>query len=357
VEAQYTCFSNLHHWLRVGGLAIHLVPDAGELDRKGRWKDHCNHYYSEAFFRFLASENGYEVLSLAYLAQLVCVSLRKTTDCEFTSHRDAFLDRIDCRSGGTVYPGINDRNREGGDEAATTSQIHFDPASRSTPSALLRTWGNSQGRLTRTSILNVLADVFAHDSYLEIGVFRGRNYRNVACQSKISVDPNDRWYTPTFQMTSDEFFAINESTFDLVFIDGLHRAHQVVRDVENALRVLEPGGTIVCHDVNPRREIHQRPEKQSPIWTGDCWKGWVRLRESRPDLEMLVVNQGSGCGVIRRGRQQTLDSLPEELTWQGLAKNRREWLGLVDENEFLEKVLEWKRAAGEQGSAVGNSAD
>ena len=30
-----------------------------------------------------------------------------------------------------------------------------------------------------------------------------------------------------FHLTSDEFFANNEKKFDLIFIDGLHEAHQV----------------------------------------------------------------------------------------------------------------------------------
>ena len=50
-EAQYICFLNIHNCLRGGGVAVSIVPDVGELDRHGAWKDHCNHYYSHEFSR------------------------------------------------------------------------------------------------------------------------------------------------------------------------------------------------------------------------------------------------------------------------------------------------------------------
>ena len=52
-------------------------------------------------------------------------------------------------------------------------------------------------------------------------------------------------------MTSDAFFLQNKQLFDLIFIDGLHHSHQVLRDINNALRWLSPSGTIVLHDCNP----------------------------------------------------------------------------------------------------------
>jgi hypothetical protein len=39
-------------------------------------------------------------------------------------------------------------------------------------------------------------------------------------------------------MTSDEFFEINKSTYDIIFIDGLHIDEQVERDIINGLKIL-----------------------------------------------------------------------------------------------------------------------
>ncbi len=48
-SSQYECFLIAHDCLKVGGIAIHLVPDINELEDKRRWEGHCNNYYSEAF--------------------------------------------------------------------------------------------------------------------------------------------------------------------------------------------------------------------------------------------------------------------------------------------------------------------
>jgi hypothetical protein len=141
-----------------------------------------------------------------------------------------------------------------------------------------------------------------------------------------------------YQMTSDEFFSLNKQTFDLIFIDGLHLADQVERDILNALTVLNEHGTILVHDCNPTTRKMQMVPRVGRAWTGDVWKTWVKLRATRPDLKMYVIDAAStGLGLIRRGRQPTIQ-LPGSLTYEGLEKNRKEWLNLVDGNAFLEDL-------------------
>eukprot|EP01034_Spumella_vulgaris_P040549 gene40549-50156_t len=83
----------------------------------------------------------------------------------------------------------------------------------------------------------------------------------------IGVDPSKGG---THRMTSDDFFAQNTEFFDVIFVDGLHEANQVFRDVTNALKWLNPGDYI-----NP--------------WTGDTWKAAVTLRLI-PDIEIVIVD-------------------------------------------------------------------
>ena len=109
--AQYVCFRNIHDCLRAGGVAISLVPDVDELDLRGAWKGHCNHYYSHAFFARLAELNQYELVASTLIEGLRCAALRKTVDAPFTSDREAVLAAIARREGGIVYPGINDGRR------------------------------------------------------------------------------------------------------------------------------------------------------------------------------------------------------------------------------------------------------
>lgn len=49
--------------------------------------------------------------------------------------------------------------------------------------------------------------------------------------------------------TTDNFFIKNKIKFDGIFIDASHEYHQVLRDTNNAIKCLNPGGIIVWHDV------------------------------------------------------------------------------------------------------------
>lgn len=186
-------------------------------------------------------------------------------------------------------------------------------------------------------ILNTLVEKHKYQSYLEIG--QGQRFANfdwINCRIKIGVDPDKTWCA-AYQTTSDEFFAKNKESFDLIFIDGLHEADQVEKDILNALNVLNDNGTIVVHDCNPKTKEMQIVPRQVKYWSGDVWKAWVKLRTSRPDLKMVVIDADRGLGVIRRGAQEII-KIPEPLTYEKLDKNRKEFLNLVDTNFFLKDL-------------------
>jgi predicted O-methyltransferase YrrM len=44
--------------------------------------------------------------------------------------------------------------------------------------------------------------------------------------------------------------ASEDARFGLIFIDGDHQAPGVRRDIEQALKLLEPGGVLAVHDVD-----------------------------------------------------------------------------------------------------------
>lgn len=48
--------------------------------------------------------------------------------------------------------------------------------------------------------------------------------------------------------TSERFFALNREQFDVIFVDGDHRMNEALRDMENALRCLNPGGLLIIDD-------------------------------------------------------------------------------------------------------------
>lgn len=189
--------------------------------------------------------------------------------------------------------------------------------------------------MTRIDIINTLIKKYNYQSYLEIGVQEGSSFKAISCKNKTGVDPDEevlKWMPDCFIKTSDDFFRDNRQTFDIIFIDGLHRFEQVLTDVNNSLKVLNPDGTIVCHDILPPDENHQRIPRMQNQWTGDCWKAWVILRGNRSDLAMYVINADYGCGIIRPGHQEKIHY--KELTWKNFEKYKYEWMNIVEVEDW-----------------------
>ena len=166
--------------------------------------------------------------------------------------------------------------------------------------------------MNRTTLLDYVARSRACQSYLEIGCNRDGTFQQVAIPQRVGVDPKRGG---TLRMTSDEFFAVNQQSFDLVFIDGLHLREQVLRDVENALRVLSPHGCIVIHDCLPteRQQQLREPAGGGEPWTGDVWKAVVELRQ-RPDLDIAVLDADWGWVCYSHDRTPRLWPIPGNWT-------------------------------------------
>jgi hypothetical protein len=178
------------------------------------------------------------------------------------------------------------------------------------------------------NIINSYILKYDYKSYLEIGIDEGICFMQISCQYKIGVDPNSESHCVTHKMTSDEFFLQNRKTFDLIFIDGLHHSEQVTKDIENAIKFLNNGGTIIVHDCLPKDEIEQIIPRQTKVWTGDVWKSWVKFR-NRPDLRMHVFDVDYGIGIIQKGSQIPFYIEDKDLTWENFQKNKEIWLNLV----------------------------
>jgi SAM-dependent methyltransferase len=189
--------------------------------------------------------------------------------------------------------------------------------------------------INRTQIINFLITQKGYYTYLEIGVDTSENFDRIIAQHKIGIDPSLETRA-TICVESDVFFDLWDKRFppfDIIFIDGLHLAEQVEKDITNALEVLAPGGTIVVHDCSPNSRKAQLRTRVQSEWNGDVWKAWVKLRE-RSDLEMYVVDVDYGCGVIRPGGQDK-PAVPGDKTWEWLEENRPAALNLISVEEFL----------------------
>lgn len=132
--------------------------------------------------------------------------------------------------------------------------------------------------MNRTKVINKLIDDNGYESYLEIGVYDGKNFGAIKCNFKIGVDPN----LPTslkqsrdlYSMPSDEFFESMEEgyKFDIIFIDGDHEASQVEKDIVNAYKALNKGGMILLHDCNPPTYESQVVPRIQGEYCGTVWR-------------------------------------------------------------------------------------
>lgn len=189
---------------------------------------------------------------------------------------------------------------------------------------------------TRMDLINQLISSMGYTRYLEIGCFRNVCFDLIRAPHKVGVDPVKGG---THRMTSDAFFAQNHETFDCIFIDGLHEYSQVVRDVDNALKVLADGGVILMHDCLPTSYLAQIDGASlADYWNGDTWKAAVELR-TRPQIDMAVVQIDHGVGVIRkRANAKPLSLRPasfKNLTFGALAENFSSWLNVIRYHEAL----------------------
>ena len=99
--------------------------------------------------------------------------------------------------------------------------------------------------MERKDIINHLIKKYDYKSYLEIGVRDpDATLNHIQVDIKDGVDPAGNCNYP---IPSDDFFeqiSINKK-YDIIFIDGLHLEYQVTKDIQNSLKHLNEGGTIV----------------------------------------------------------------------------------------------------------------
>lgn len=133
--------------------------------------------------------------------------------------------------------------------------------------------------------------------------------------------------------------------FDVIFIDGLHLADQVDRDIINSLNYIKDDGFIVLHDCNPPTEWHAREDfnfHSTPAaegWNGTTWKAFVKWR-SDLSVHSCCVDSDWGVGILSKAPLigQRFDGANPFYEFSKLSRNRKESLNLVDFDE-LRKFL------------------
>jgi|SRR5690554_5141131 len=209
----------------------------------------------------------------------------------------------------------------------------------------------------RSEVINFLLQYLNRETtYLEIGVRNpADNFDKIKSDTKYSVDPGIEFKeNPVdFKLTSDAFFdqlrngkVLNQEVrFDVIFIDGLHLAEQVDRDIANSLEFIKEDGFIVLHDCNPPTQWHAREEhnyRLSPAgsnWNGTTWKAFVKWRKNE-SIFSCCIDTDWGVGILSKehkvGDSNTIDN--EFYDFNVFEKNRSESLNLTS-FEQLKKSL------------------
>jgi hypothetical protein len=210
---------------------------------------------------------------------------------------------------------------------------------------------------SRTEIINLTLSKFSKETvYLEIGVRRPEdNFNKINSSKKYSVDPGiENPKNPVdFPFTSDEFFyklkkgeiLSKDIRFDVIFIDGLHLANQVERDIENSLSFLSENGFILLHDCNPPTEWHAREEyyydltPAEKFWNGTTWKAFYKYRADQR-LTSACIDTDWGVGILTKDE---IFSRLSELTnhyfeYKVLHNNRTAHLNLISFEDY-KKIL------------------
>lgn len=151
---------------------------------------------------------------------------------------------------------------------------------------------------SRHEFLAALHALLRPEVYLEIGVQYGLSL-NLAmnAQLAIGVDPlpqtrahgNQRLHP----VTSNDFFTYYvdpELKVDFAFIDGSHLFEDALRDFINVEAHSKPGTVVVFDDVLPYTQEMTSRTMVPGHWTGDVWKVYPAIRETRPDLTMVLVD-------------------------------------------------------------------
>lgn len=209
----------------------------------------------------------------------------------------------------------------------------------------------------RTDVINYLITILNREiTYLEIGVRNpDDNFNLINAKTKYSVDPGVEFKeNPVdFKITSDVFFDRLEANkilskdikFDVIFIDGLHLATQVDKDIINSLKFIKEDGYIVLHDCNPPTQWHAREEYRYPFtpakgnWNGTTWKAFVKHRKNS-SLKSCCIDSDWGIGILSKtqplGESNKVEN--EFYDYSVFEKNRKVSLNLITFNE-LQKLF------------------
>lgn len=196
------------------------------------------------------------------------------------------------------------------------------------------------------TLINELITKYNYTSYLECGTQSvHQTFNKVNAAFKECIEPYPKSDGITYVMTSDDAFKVirdKNIKYDIIYIDGLHEAHQVERDIKNSLCCLNKGCTvdgcyrksiIILDDTNPRLEIHtgdfDKAVKETGCWTGDVYRVVSKCHKY---FDLYTIDEkltGSTIMIPKYDNMTIEESLVDDITWQEFDMNRRTILNSI----------------------------
>lgn len=211
----------------------------------------------------------------------------------------------------------------------------------------------SYSEISRSAIINKIISKYnlINPKYLEIGVWTGNTFKDVNTIFKDGVDPGQYCNSEcvNYKITSDDFFKNHIKTkYDIIFIDGLHTAYQVSKDIFNAVNNLNPGGWIILDDVFPHCEYEQKRLnlRKSGAQTGDVWKAVYNILDDIIEMSEVIyfetkTERGSFIFKLKNTNTKniTIDKTIPMCNVDGWYEgNDAEWNKYIYELDFLNYI-------------------
>ena len=193
-------------------------------------------------------------------------------------------------------------------------------------------------RPSRIEVVQKIINLKKYKSYLEIGTFNDELFSKIVCKKKIGVDP---YSGGNIRMSSDSFFLRNKESFDCIFIDGLHHYNQVLKDIDNSLKILNSNGLILIHDCLPKTLDAQAVPRTDAEWNGDVWKVFVSKRVKNA-LDTYTCYADHGIGVILKRQNRNLLNLQmnnfKKLRYNDFFINHKKYMNIVEFSDLIKFI-------------------
>ncbi|MEM9244722.1 MAG: class I SAM-dependent methyltransferase [Cyanobacteria bacterium P01_F01_bin.153] len=192
--------------------------------------------------------------------------------------------------------------------------------------------------------LNYLINKLGAKSYLEVGVFKGRTFKQIIAEAKYAVDPEFRFKYQErskpneiyFNKISDDFFRSLDAgkKLDIVFLDGLHTFRQTYRDFCNTLAHTHDQSIILIDDtlpVDPFSALNDKARSKSmrkicnaehtKAWHGDVYKLVFLIHDFYPAFSYGTIQEPGN---------------PQTVVWKSKIKEKRN--PIFDDLEVISRL-------------------